>query len=54
MKQLERHDLKMTEMTLTIKKLEDNLTSTTKANLTQKYTEQLNIEKDKLNYSFSM
>ena len=47
-KPLERHDLKMTEIASTIKKLEDSLNSTAKAKLIQKYTEQLTIEKDKL------
>ena len=48
MEQLEKHDIKMKDMASTIKKLEDNLNSTAKANLIKKYTEQLNIEKDKL------
>ena len=47
-KQLERHDLKILELSNSIKKLEDDLKSTTNTKNIQKYEKQLNLEKQKL------
>ena len=47
-KQLEKHDLKILELSNAIKQLEDNLKYTSKTKNIQKYEKQLNLEKQKL------